>query len=237
MNIVITGASSGIGYQTALAFSATIQNRIICMSRNVRKLKMLHDEVYKKNPAAKLMILELDLETLDEKKIKDVLADYGMKHIDILINNAGALINKPFGKLTDADWQHLYGVNVFGVAKLIKLLLPYLQHKEIRSHIVNISSMGGVQGSSKFSGLSAYSSSKGALAVLTECLAEEFKPLNISVNCLAIGAVQTEMLQKAFPDYRAPLEAAQMAAFIVDFATNGHRYFNGKILPVSLSTP
>jgi NAD(P)-dependent dehydrogenase (short-subunit alcohol dehydrogenase family) len=97
--------------------------------------------------------------------------------------------------------------------------------------------MGGFQGSAKFKGLSAYSSSKSALAGLTECLAEELKEKNIAVNCLAIGAVQTEMLNKAFPGYQAPLKANEMAAFISEFAVNGHKYFNGKIIPVSSSTP
>jgi NAD(P)-dependent dehydrogenase (short-subunit alcohol dehydrogenase family) len=97
--------------------------------------------------------------------------------------------------------------------------------------------MGGVQGSAKFAGLSAYSSSKAALCTLTECLAEELKLENISVNCLALGAVQTEMLSKAFPGYRAPLSASEMAEFIVQFARSGHYYFNGKILPVSSTTP
>ena len=237
MNIIITGASSGIGYQTALHFSSTLHNRIICLSRNVKKLTRLHEEVYRKNPAARLLILEMDLEKLNEKKLKGVLSDYGIKKIDILINNAGTLINKPFMKLTNADWLHSYNVNVFGAAKLIKLLMPQLEAKGDRSHIVNISSIGGVQGSSKFAGLSSYSSAKGALCVLTECLAEEFKDKNIAVNCLALGAVQTEMLAKAFPGYEAQVGAKEMAKYVYDFATSGHHYFNGKILPVSLSTP
>jgi NAD(P)-dependent dehydrogenase (short-subunit alcohol dehydrogenase family) len=97
--------------------------------------------------------------------------------------------------------------------------------------------MGGFQGAAKFPGLSAYSSSKAALAGLTECLAEELKSKNISVNCLAIGAVQTEMLAKAFPGYKAPLKPNQMAEFICNFALTGHTYFNGKIIPVASTTP
>ena len=109
--------------------------------------------------------------------------------------------------------------------------------KKQKSHILTISSMGGFQGSAKFAGLSAYSSSKAAIAGLTECLAEEFKGKNIAVNCLAIGAVQTEMLAEAFPGYKAQLLPFQMAEYIMDFAAKGHLYYNGKILPVSLSTP
>ncbi len=97
--------------------------------------------------------------------------------------------------------------------------------------------MGGVQGSEKFQGLSLYSASKAALAVFTECLAEELKTHNVKANALALGAVQTEMLSHAFPTYKAPLQASEMADYIADFALNGHQYYNGKILPVSLSTP
>jgi NAD(P)-dependent dehydrogenase (short-subunit alcohol dehydrogenase family) len=97
--------------------------------------------------------------------------------------------------------------------------------------------MGGIQGSAKFPGLSLYSAAKGAVAVLTEAMAEELKERGISVNCLAFGAVQTEMLARAFPGYQAPINPDQIANFVADFCINGQKYFNGKILPVSISTP
>jgi NAD(P)-dependent dehydrogenase (short-subunit alcohol dehydrogenase family) len=151
-----------------------------------------------------------------------------------LINNAGALLHKPFQEITDEDFDAVFGMNVKSPFRLIRDLLPLFNEP---AHIINISSMGGVQGSIKFPGLSLYSASKGALAILTECLALEFKDQQIYINALAIGAVQTEMLAEAFPGYKAPLQPGQMAAFIKEFALTGHRYFNGKVLPVSLSTP
>ena len=105
------------------------------------------------------------------------------------------------------------------------------------SHVVIISSMGGIQGSVKFPGLSAYSSSKAAVINLTELLAEEYKESGPSFNVLALGAVQTEMLQEAFPGYKAPTTPSEMARFIGDFAFTGNKFFNGKILQVSNSTP
>ena len=119
---------------------------------------------------------------------------------------------------------------------LIQSLLDLLR-KSREAHVVNISSMGGVQGSKKFPGLSAYSASKAALQVLTECLAEEFKEENIAFNSLALGAVQTDMLAETFPGYKAPLKASEMAEFIADFAINGRRFYRGKTVQVSLSTP
>jgi NAD(P)-dependent dehydrogenase (short-subunit alcohol dehydrogenase family) len=154
--------------------------------------------------------------------------------IDILINNAGFLVNQPFQKISSVDFDQTFDINIKSPFFLCQTLLP-LMHSE--THIVNISSMGGFQGSAKFNGLSVYSASKGALAILTECMAEELKENGIKVNCLALGAVQTEMLSEAFPGYAAPLKPFEMAEFIVDFAINGNKYFNGKIIPVTLSNP
>jgi NAD(P)-dependent dehydrogenase (short-subunit alcohol dehydrogenase family) len=125
-------------------------------------------------------------------------------------------------------------VNVFGVAELIRQFIPKFNNN---SHIVNISSIGGIGGSNKFSGLSAYSSSKGALNILTEMLTEEFKDREISFNTLALGAVQTEMLADAFPGYKASILPSEMAKFIYKFSLEGNTFFNGKILPVSTTNP
>jgi NAD(P)-dependent dehydrogenase (short-subunit alcohol dehydrogenase family) len=158
----------------------------------------------------------------------------GIGKVDVLINNAGLLIKKPFIELSNKDFDDLFSINIKSAFKLTRDLLPYFN---THAHIVNISSMGGFQGSSKFPELSLYSASKGALATLTECLAEELKERHINANALAIGAVQTDMLAKAFPGYKAPLQSSEMADFMIDFALKGHHFMNGKIIPVSLTTP
>ena len=154
--------------------------------------------------------------------------------IDVLINNAGALVNKPFSKISNTDLLYLYNINVFAPFRLVRDLSPYFSSQ---SHTINISSVGGVQGSVKFPGLSAYSSSKGALTILTECLAEEFKETKHRFNALALGAVQTQMLEEAFPGYKASLSAQEMAKYLVRFALEDGLYYNGKVLNVSSSTP
>src|SRR5690606_21422943 len=153
---------------------------------------------------------------------------------DILINNAGKLVNKPFATISREEFEAVYSVNVFGVATMIQKVLPFMASE---GHIVNISSMGGVQGSVKFPGLAAYSSAKAAVITLTELLAEEYKETGPSFNVLALGAVQTEMLEEAFPGYKAPLSPTEMAAYIFDFALKGNAYYNGKLLQVSSTTP
>jgi len=234
MNIIVTGASKGVGREMVKRFTNHGNHTIIAISRDNEKLLSLKSECDKLNSNTEVIPFSGDItsDTFYEKLLKSIS---GIENqIDILINNAGVLINKPFTKLTDDDFDYLFDVNVKGVFKLTRFL-----HKKFSksSHIVNISSMGGYQGSSKFPGLSLYSASKGALAILSEAMAEEFKEEGISVNCLALGAVQTEMLEKAFPGYQAPLDAIEMADFIVNFAIDGKKYFNGKILPVSVSTP
>lgn len=228
--IVITGASRGIGYDTALQLAQSPNHQIYVLSRNEGKLKALQQAANSGN----IHIISFDLANFDQKKL--AAAFKNITQIDVLINNAGLLINESFETLSLAKWRAIFEVNLFGVVELIQQLLPQLT-KSDHAHIINIGSMGGVQGSSKFPGLSAYSASKAAVANLTECLAEELKEKNISVNCLALGAIQTEMLAEAFPGYAAPVTSQSMANYLSWFALNGQQFHNGKIIPVAVSTP
>lgn len=236
MNIIVTGASRGIGYELVKLLSNDSNHTVVALSRNVQKLKQLKEDCLIQNATSNVIPVVCDLS--DVNAIGGLIAELSatIKTVHILINNAGTLVNKPFLSISAVEMEYVYNVNVFSVVRLIQGVFPLLDPNQ-KSHIVNISSIGGFQGSTKFAGLSAYSSSKAALACITECLAEEFKEKNIAVNCLALGAVQTEMLNEAFPGYKAPLTADKMAAFIADFSLNAHQYMNGKIIPVSLSTP
>ncbi len=227
MNVIITGASRGIGFEVAQQF-LNAGHTVFCLTRNLAPLNTISH--------ANLKLHSTDLGSIESMNDAVAFIKQHVNSVDYLIHNAGSLLNKPFETISYSELETVYRINVFAPYYLTQQLLGLLG-KTQRSHIVNISSMGGFQGSSKFPGLSAYSSSKAAIAGLTECLAEEFKERNVSVNCLAIGAVQTEMLAEAFPGYQAPLSPKQMAEYIFDFTTKGHQYYNGKILPVSSSTP
>ncbi len=224
-NIIITGTSRGIGFELAQLFAKN-NYQVLALSRNCDPLKNLNIN--------NITTISVDLSNENDLKNVTEFISNNWKTVDILINNAGKLINKPFEKLTTSDFLEVFKVNVFGVAELTRQLIPYLKKG---SHVVNISSIGGVQGSSKFPGLAAYSSSKGALITLTELLAEEYKEQQIAFNVLALGAVQTEMLAAAFPGYKAPVSANEMANYIYNFALNGNKFYNGKILQVSSTTP
>lgn len=226
MNIVITGASRGIGFDTALLLA--VGHTVIACSRNEAGLAAL------RAANGDIHTHQLDLLSCTVADIEGILTQYG--HIDVLINNAGLLVNKKFAECTFEEWRSIFETNVLGTVKMIQSAISLMKGRGV-AHIVNIGSMGGVQGTSKFAGLSAYSASKAALANLTECLAEELKEHNIRVNCLALGAVGTEMLKAAFPGYEAPVTSKDMARFVADFSVNNHHFMNGKIVPVSVSTP
>jgi len=223
--IVITGTSRGIGFELAKLFAKN-GHQVLAISRNTKPLEAVNHK--------NISVLSVDIsKNTDVKKVTNFI-EQNWKQVDILINNAGKLINKPFTELTSDDFLEVYKVNVFGVAEITKNLIPFLPKG---SHVVTISSMGGIQGSMKFPGLAAYSSAKGAVITLSELLAEEYKQQEIAFNVLALGAVQTEMLEEAFPDYKAPLSATEMANYIHDFSLTGNKFYNGKVLEVSSSTP
>lgn len=232
MQYLITGASRGIGYDAALALAQEPHATVLALSRQTEGLHKLAQHARQLTGREAVHYLAYDLARPDPPRLLDWVEPFGPIHG--LLNNAGLLINKPFEELSDADWRRLFEVNVFGPVSLIRTLLPRLADP---AHILNVGSMGGFQGSSKFPGLSAYSASKAALANLSECLAEELKSKNVRVNALALGAVQTEMLAEAFPGYQAPVQSHDMGRLAAWFLTQGHHFFNGKVLPVSVSTP
>ena len=235
MNIVITGASSGVGYEAALQLSSDPENKVVALARSGDKLEKLSKAAFILNPEGVLLPLIFDTIHGEYDKVLIPFLKKHLRHIDIIINNAGALVNKPFHELDQLDFVSMLQTNFLGHVKMIQHSLPFFPVRG--GHIVNIGSMGGYTGSIKFPGLAAYSASKGALHTLTECLAVELEKSKIKVNCLALGSAQTEMLEKAFPGYISPVKAAEMGRLIADFAMTGHRFFNGKVLPVSVTTP
>ena len=219
--LLITGAGKGIGHATAL-LAAKQGHQVIALSRNIEALMGIEG------------IRPYAVDLAEPKQINFFIDQLDNLQIDILLNNAGVLTNTDVGESTFDLFEKIFRVNVFGLAELTRQLLPQMTSK---SHVVNISSMGGIQGSAKFPGLSIYSSSKAAVITLTELWAEEFKENGPSVNALALGAVQTEMLAKAFPGLQAPVSAREFARYVLDFCLTGHQFYNGKTLQVSSSTP
>jgi NAD(P)-dependent dehydrogenase (short-subunit alcohol dehydrogenase family) len=234
MNIIVTGASSGVGFEAVLEFILTNKHKVVALARSEDKLGRLLEIAKGLNPDCVLYPVAFDIVHDDYHHLQQFINSHLDGQVDILINNAGILINKPFAELLETDFVEMLQSNFIGHVRITQSLLSYMP---AGSHILNIGSMGGFQGSAKFPGLSAYSASKAALHTLTECLAQELTEQQIRVNCLALGSAQTEMLEKAFPGYESPVMAFEMGKYIADFALTGHRFFNGKILPVAVTTP
>jgi short-subunit dehydrogenase len=231
MNIIVNGGSEGIGREIVLQLSDDRNNQVLVTGRNESRLKELQMECLNEN----VSYLRMDISEVNNliEAVRDQIYNR-FSRVDILINVAGLLIVGDFMKLSEKDSRKMMETNFFGPAAFIRLVVPMMSSG---SHIVNISSMGGYQGSSKYKGLSVYSASKAALSCLSECLAGELNDSGISVNCLALGSVQTGMFEKAFPGFKAPLGPKEMAEFITYFAINGNKYFNGKVLPVAVNNP
>lgn len=223
----------GIGFDTVLEFSKNPIHNIVALARDELKLLQLKELCLVQNNH-EIQIVVCDISTIERSEFEVVLSKFSK--IDILINNAGLLINKPFLDLVKTEWQAIFDVNIFGVVAITKIVFPKLKLSS-NAHIVNIGSMGGFPTAKKFKGLSAYSSSKAALANLTECLAEEFAEDNISCNCLCLGAVNSGMLKKAFPSYTSPTSTRSMASYICHFALTAQQFMNGSVIPVTLRNP
>ncbi|MGF7040030.1 SDR family NAD(P)-dependent oxidoreductase [Mucilaginibacter lappiensis] len=234
MNIIITGASSGVGFEAVIELILSGNHKVIALARSQDKLERLLEIAHGLNPDCQLYALSFDIVHDDYEGLQQFIATNFDNRIDVLINNAGVLINKSFTQLLETDFVEMLQSNFIGHVRIIQALLPLIP---AGSHILNIGSMGGFQGSVKFPGLSAYSASKAALHTLTECLAQELIEQDIKVNCLALGSAQTEMLEQAFPGYQSPVLAFEMGKYVADFALTGHKFFNGKVLPVAVSTP
>lgn len=224
-NIVITGTSRGIGFEL-VQILAEQGHQILALSRNEKPVTNL------KLPNVTSISCDLGEEKQTKKAIDYVNQNWDS--VDVLINNAGLFLKQDFAATKMKEVRKVYEVNVFSVFNLTHQLMPFLSQN---AHVVTISSMGGVQGSVKFPGLAAYSSSKAAVITLTELLAEEYKEKGYSFNVLALGAVQTEMLAEAFPGFEAPVTAEEMGSYIANFALTGHQFYNGKLLQISNSTP
>jgi len=233
MKILITGVSSGVGFEAVLDMIQNGDHEIIALARSEDKLKRLYEIALGLNPNCKLYPAKFDIVHDDYTSLVNFVKQK-VGTIDVLINNAGQLIQKPFAEITQIDFAAMLQSNLMGHIKMIQNMLPLLNDN---AHVVNIGSMAGFTGSVKFPGMSAYAASKAALHALTECLAVEYTERNIHFNCLALGSAQTEMLEEAFPGYQSPVMAFEMGKYIADFALTAHKFFNGKVIPVAVATP
>lgn len=217
-HILVTGASRGIGRETALALAAE-GHHVYATSRTPFTLEGCQTYV--------LDHCSAESREAFARRLAGIA-------LDGVVLNAGALVNKPFMELTEADFDAMAVANWSGQALLVQKLLPLYAPG---AHTVFISSMGGYQGASKFPGLLAYATSKMAMAGLAESLQAELGSDGLVFNSLCLGAVQTEMLAEAFPGYAAPVTPKTMGSAIAGFVLRGHETQAGQVIPLAKSNP
>jgi short-subunit dehydrogenase len=234
MTFFITGVGSGIGMETAI-YAVSQGHHVVGTLRKTSQAEKLLSRV--SNSAGKLDILYIDLLNKGfERDILNGLESLRVKSIHCVINIAGTLDITPLKEFEYHVMEKVMQINLYAPAMIISVLQPYLKGVE-NANIINITSMSGFQGSVRFPGLAIYGASKAALASLSESLSVELEKDGIHINALAIGSVNTEMLQTAFPDFQASINPKEMGEYIFSFAINGSRFFNGKTIPVAITNP
>jgi len=224
IEIVITGASRGIGLEL-MKLCATHQHKVMGVARNFPAVK--GDWEFFKGSISET-----------EALVAAIKRQQGASHarLRILVHNAGQVINRSFEEITDEQLQQLWELNFRAPFSLTRSLITWLGAADA-AHVIYIGSMGGFQGSVRYSGLSAYSAVKSAGASLMESLAAEYSETGIRFNALALGAVQTEMLQASIPDFDAGLKPFDMAHYIYTFMMEGYKVMNGAVVPVRRGNP
>ena len=190
--VLITGASNGIGRCLAIDFAARGAIVVGC-GRSLERLQALASELQRTSPLS--TAVKCDVTQLDQvhAMVTKALSEFGK--IDILINNAGIGMRKPFVETPIHAIEELMKINYLGVVYCAHEVLPSMIARG-SGHIVNISSVAGKIGTLNFAG---YCASKFALNGLSECLYHELKPLGIDVSVICPGAVRTDFA-KAFAD-------------------------------------
>jgi NAD(P)-dependent dehydrogenase (short-subunit alcohol dehydrogenase family) len=216
---IVTGAGRGIGAATARLFAAE-GARVVLASRTESELRATADAIGPERalPVPTDVASEAAVAALFEK----ALERFGDLHV--LVNNAGMFRGAPVEELTAADWDAVLAVNARGPFLASREALRRFRGLRHGGAIVNVSSFGGLRGTSKFAGFTAYTVSKFAVVGLTECLAVEGRELGVRVNCVAPGAVDTRMLREAAPFLRTqttPEDVAATIRFLADDAASG----------------
>ncbi len=226
--IIVAGAGKGIGLAVVKNILAEFpEKKILAISRNTSNLDFFKNTGH-------LIVVNADLASLSTENIKFINSQIQTDNLKGIIFTAGVLDKYPIPEIKKENFESIFQNNLWSFIELIKSVYSSINST---THIVSIGSMGGITGTQKFKGMSLYSTSKAALSLFTECLAEELKEIGASANCLAIGAVNTEMMKKAFPDYSANIDPESMAEFIVDFTINRKNLFNGQVIPVTSTNP
>ena len=216
---LITGGGRGIGAATAEAL-ARKGAEVIVASRTEAELTATVAALRAAGLKTSLIVLDVADDAAVAAAFSRIAREFG--RLDILVNNAALLLSGPFAEMAMSDWDRLLAVNLRGAVLCARQAFRLM--RDSGGSIVNVSSLGGLSGTDKFPGYTAYTVSKFAITGLTEALAAEGRECHIRVNGVAPGAVDTVMLRQAAPHLRTctgPADIAKVIAFLCDPAESG----------------
>lgn len=222
--VIVTGASRGIGLATAARFHSEGAN-VALFARNADRLAKIADGEERYHPVAGDVSSKEDVDRLFDECIET----FGEPHI--LINNAGIVEGAEVSEMSERVWDQHFDVNVKGVFLCTRRAVPLMRSAGGGS-IVNVASISGVLGPSKFPGFSAYAASKAAVIMLTEALAPELGPQGIRVNCVSPGSVETDMFASVAPGVEADMQPEEIASTIAWLCSSEARPVNGQNIHV-----
>ena len=225
---IITGASRGIG--RAAAFELARQGAdVVLAARDAHALDAGASAIREQGQQALAIPTDVADEQSVERLVSTTVGAFG--HVDLVINSAGALVNRPLADLDAASWDHVLAVNLRGTFLMCREAFRHMIPRQ-GGVIINVSSLSGVPGVEKFPGLSAYNASKYGVAGLTEILAVEGRPHGIRVLAVSPGAVDTEMLRQAAPHLTPGMTPDDLARILAWLAGPDARHLSGVNLPI-----
>ncbi len=227
---LVTGAGRGIGRATAIRLAAA-GARVALMARSSDQLDATAAAITASGHAALACPGDVAEEEAVERTFDRIGEAFGT--VDLLVNNAGAVHVAPLVDQRLADFRRVLDTNLVGAWLCSRALFRRLIAARRPGAIVNLSSLGGLANTTKFAGTSTYAAAKFGVVGLTEVLAVEGRPHGIRVNCVAPGAVDTEMLKQAAPFLKTsttPADVAESIYFLCDATRSGK--LTGVVLPI-----